>query len=64
VIEPISALIATFLCYVAWQFVDCIQESIFLKIGLALILSGVFLYFVVRFIQWAWVTPMPWGGVS
>ncbi len=60
-LEAGIAIFGVFLCWLSAVFV--FKDDMSLKrYALIAVLAAVALYFIIRFIHWAWVTPIPFTG--
>jgi len=62
-IEPAVAVVGIFVCWLLAIVADGLfEERGFRLYFLYAVIAAVALYFLVRFVHWAWVTPMPFVG--
>lgn len=61
--EAIVCIGAMFGCWFFAVIVDGLTDkSAAVKIAALACICAAFIYFLIRFIHWAWVTPMPWSS--
>lgn len=60
IIEPIVAVAAIVILYVLLVICDAFTDDAFgMKVFFGIVFGAAGLYFLVRIIHWAWVTPIP-----